>query len=100
MRISCHLLHEIVEDISWKTSARSARIWVIVFREQNLHELLDRPATSTLGTPASFRRGQTSRDVAGGNWRRSMAEFAFRHRCEGDYSGNYFLIMDILASNF
>ena len=74
MRISCHLLHEIVEDISWKTSARSARIWVIVFREQNLHELLGQACHLHLGHPGQFpawtngagRRGRQLEEIDGG----------------------------------
>ena len=41
-----------------------------------------------------------ARDIAGGNGRRSIATFASSHHCEEDHYGNYFLITDILASNF
>ena len=72
---------------------------------------LDRPTTSTFATPASFpahHLGLGQRlpgppllaDGEGGNRTRSIATFAFNHRCEAYHYGNYFLTMDILASNF
>ena len=72
---------------------------------------LDRPTTSTFATPASSRRTTLASGSASPvhhSWRMAkeatrrdrLRLFAFNHRCEAYHCGNYFLTMDILASNF
>ncbi len=92
------------------TPARSARTWVIVSQKISSTFSFDKPTTSTFATPATSRRttlGSGSllgppllADGEGGNRTRSIATFAFNHRCETYHCGNFFLSMDILASNF
>ena len=93
------------------TPASSARAWVTASQKISSTFSLDRPDHLDLRHPGQFpahHRGLGQRvagppllaDGEGGNRTRSIAIFAFSHRCEAYHCGNYFLIMDILASNF
>ena len=54
--ISFHPPHKRVENYFRGTPARSALTWVIVSQNSSSTFSLDRPTTSTFGTPASSRR--------------------------------------------
>ena len=92
------------------TPARSARTWVMVSQNSSSTFSLDRPTTSTFGTPAvpgapPWPRAVAASDkpvwdVAAGNRTISMARLTVSHHCEADHCRKCFCIIDLITGCF